>query len=410
MKIKKEAKILITLVLAALVITVLLFFILFYKATLVISPDPKEAKITINGLPYPAGKIGLRPGTYKVAVSHPDFVGFEQTLRLKNGEQLNLDIKLSLLPEPKKVFEKKIRNLSQDPEGNLFFLAEDGAIYRGLFSDKKIDFLPITESNLGDVKDLIFSPNHNLAILKRGSTTLTTGDSETGLFDFKRYNLIEQEYRSFGKEIKGIAWQNSGEKIFYYFTPASGEKSLIAASPDNSNLERVADLRNFNFQDPAIQHSPTEDKIILIQDDVYLFETVPRSLSKLTQTGKVKRAKFSPKGQKIVYEVSLPDPAAGTRPTLALMDKDGKNQKDLGIAITLNQFTFHPEEQLGIFAGPEGLFQINLQNLEKMPYSYKGDPEILKKAENLLLSKDKKRLYFTSDGLLYQLELRTKPN
>ena len=86
------------------------------------------------------------------------------------------------------------------------------------------------------------------------------------------------------------------------------------------------------------------------------------------------------------------------------MDIQGKNNKNLDLRTNLDK-TVWLADNLNIIAdSKEGLAKVNTDSLAKIAFVYQNNF----KAENLILSKDEKVLYFLSEGNFYSIVLQTK--
>jgi len=283
-------------------------------------------------------------------------------------------------------------------KNNLYY-ASGKTIYKAtLTEDEKnpLQILPIT-SEIEGLQSVLFSPNFQLAIFRKQN-------NESGIFDFKRYDLLHQEYTSMGKDIGNVVWQTDGEKIFYFYAPADGERSLIRASKNNSDVERIYDCRETGLQNPILKISSDGTKILFLEKDIYLFDIYKRTLDKLSDSGKIVDAVFSPNMDKILYATDSKDPLSPYQAQISIMDIQGKNNKNLDLRTNLDK-TVWLADNLNIIAdSKEGLAKVNTDSLAKIAFVYQNNF----KAENLILSKDEKVLYFLSEGNFYSIVLQTK--
>ena len=398
-KVKKDIKILIFFLAVVVLAGIFSYFIFYYNAFLNIAPQPADAKISINGYPYSSGRIKLIPGQYQIKIEKEGFVPLERKLKLKRGDNLSIIISLKQVPQATLLSDKKISQLAADTERKNFYYLSDKIIFKAtLTGDEKnpLQILPIT-SEIEGLQSVLFSPNFQLAIFRKQN-------NESGIFDFKRYDLLHQEYTSMGKDIGDVIWQTDGEKIFYFYAPADGERSLIRASKNNSDIERVYDFRETGWQNPILKISSDGTKILFLEKDIYLFDIYKRTLDKLSDSGQILDAVFSPNMDKILYATASKDPLSPYQAQISIMDIQGKNNKNLDLRTNLDK-TVWLVDNLNIIAdSKEGLFKVNTDSLAKIAFVYQNNF----KAENLILSSDEKVLYFLSEGGFYSIVLQTK--
>jgi hypothetical protein len=66
---------------------------------LVITSDPKESDVTVNGVPQSSKSIPLKPGRYEVRISHEGYLTQEKTVKIGLNETVELLVKLEELFE-----------------------------------------------------------------------------------------------------------------------------------------------------------------------------------------------------------------------------------------------------------------------------------------------------------------------
>jgi Tol biopolymer transport system component len=158
------------------------------------------------------------------------------------------------------------------------------------------------------------------------------------LFDFQKYDFVHQTEVFWGKNIGDIAWAPDNSKIAYFYGPASGEKTLIFANIANTEPTRVANLADYQIDNPYLSWSPDSRYLILIprnkdysQDKVYLYDTYSGALKETTELGDQIAAKFSPDNSLIVYSTYSKGDGDTEPFVISVMNKDGAEQKSLDL-------------------------------------------------------------------------------
>lgn len=377
-----------------LVVTVVVFFVFFYKATLKINVNPSSAQIEIAGQKSVGSlKTKLKPGNYDLVITHPDYIKLEENIGLKMSQVADLNLTLIQSPEPYLLvdYPAHFATLTYD-QGSIIYLSNQGrTVYRVDEVDLDSKSVPraITAEDFSDVKDMIWFPNKKLALVKQA-------DRNT-LYDFSRYDLLHHDSKELDKLIKNIAIDPTGEKIIYFFEPGTGEKSLVRAYKDNSQPEKLIDLREYNLTNPQLDWSSDGKKILLVTDQIYLYDLYSKSISQLTQFESVSDAQFTPDGQSIIYQQDG---------ALYLMDLAGGNKKNLDIKTSFNKLAW-VDDQNFICAikeeGKEVLIKYNLDSGDKLVYNYSSKENI--DFSHLFLAENRSKIFFNSGDYLYSLKL-----
>jgi len=387
-----------------LVIGAIIFMLFFYKGTLVFNPNPSTARIEVNGTSITgSGKIKLNPGNYNIKITAAGYVDYLKNINIEMTKSTFLNITLKKLPEPQEISQGTAQFLTagEDTSG-LFYLGNNGrTAYRMTNAEtadtRKID--AITPDIFEKLKFLGFSPNQLLAVYKK--------EMGTYLYDFNRYDLLHQEIRDLGSDIGYIIWSPDNEKILYYFQTKEGEKTLIRANKDNTNQERIFNFKDTGIANPALDWSKDSQKILVIKNDIYIFDIYTKTLSPVTKGGGITEAKFSPDSQNIIF--NKVDENQNT--TLNLTDLNGSNIRELSIKTTLNKIVWLDNKNL-IAALPDladsnasdKLLKLNIDTFEETEFKYGSTIGKISIISPVLLA-GKNKLFFLSNNSIYELEL-----
>lgn len=382
--------------LGVLIILAGVYFFFFYQARVNISVNPNSAKIEI-GAENAIGSTQLKfkPGQYDLKITLTDYVSYEKTLQLKPSQRLNLNIDLNRQPDSIKLVDYPAKFISPTlDKKSLVYLSNEGrTIYKidGILEDTKQKPFAITPQTFNDVRDIKWNLTNDLALIKQ--------QDRWYLYDFKRYDLLNQEIFQWPEGIGEVAWSPDGEKIVYFFN-TSTEKTLIRASKDNSNMERIYNLKDTNISNPKIVWSADGQKILLVEKSIFVFDVYTKSLTQLAQFEDVTAADFTPDSQSIIYEVG---------DALYTTDLEGKEKMDLKIAAMFEKTVWLDNDNLVYFIlGQKGdeLKKLNIKTMETTVYTYNQNNPI--SAVNPLISLDQNKIFFNQGEFVYSLKLISK--
>lgn len=392
-----KLKLILLIVLAILVVAAAVYWFFFYQAKVFISTNPNSAKIEIAGLTAVGSlQTQLQPGNYTLKITLSNYVPYEKNLTLKASQKFNFSLVLNHLPEPVKVIDYPawFVNPSEDGESLLYLSKEGKTLYRidNVASDSKQKPYAITPDVFQDVKEIVWQPTRELALIKQAERWY--------LYDFKRYDLLNQESQQWSEGIGKLAWSPDGAKVVYYYNPPEGEKTLIRANKDNSEMERFYNFKDTNITNPQIHWSSDGKKILVVDKSIFILDVYTKTLQQLKQFETVTAAQFTPDNQHIIYEKDG---------YLYLINLEGEERQDLAITTSLDKTVWLDASNLLYFAeaaGSDQLYQYNWQSQEKIPYSYDSSYTI--HARKMNISKDKSKVFYSQDTDLYSLKLVEK--
>lgn len=371
-----------------------IFFLFFYNAKLIVNPQPSAARIELDGLEIPvAAKIKTKPGGHNLKITQSGYLDYQKDVKLGIAKTITLNITLRPVPQPEKLIKDKVDFVAISKDKNsLFYLFSGGkTLYKMDYPEDsaKRQIAAITPDALSDINKIIWSPDRLLAIFKI--------KGETAMYDFKRYDLLHQEIHGWGKDIGNLVWTPDGERIYYYYAPASGEKSLIKSDKTHTETERVHDLRSYGIENPLMDISADGKKIMLVSNGIYLFDTYTKDINALLVQQNVENAAFSPDGLKIVYTVGG---------ELFIMDVSGENKDALGIKTAIAKTTWLDNNNLIVAeeqSAGDHFWKIDLTKNSKQGYQYQTIGSV--DNNSLFITSDGKNIFFASSNNLYILKL-----
>jgi len=328
-------------------IIILVWF--FSRAYFSINVSPNSVTVLVDNSPVRInrsghGRIFSSPGDHTVKIESDGYIGTTREITFKRGFTTKLDVSLKEMPK-QELLESSGKFLSRGKESNEFLYLGNGGttlIRATVNSDNNggltISKQALTDKRLSGISEIVWSPNNDLALFRVGD--------RINIFDFQKYDFVNQTETLFGQNIGSFAWAPDNSKIAYYYAPPGGEKSLIFSNFDNSEQTRFLNLNddNLKIEDPLLKWSPDSRWLLLIprgkqydQNKIYLLDTYSKLIKVLTTNGDQINASFSPDGSKIVYSTYSFDISGGAPYLLSIMDQNGENQRSLGLRVDLDK-------------------------------------------------------------------------
>lgn len=371
-----------------------IFFLFFWKATVTITSTPADALIRLGD----QGATGvlaaeLQPSEYPLSVERQDYIPYQRTVRLGVNEDTALSIALRALPEPQKLSDQIVQFMVLDAERtSLLYLApHQQTAYRLFTKDLSAPVIDeITPGAFSNLTDLIWSPNRQLAFFKLGEVTKQ--------YDFKRYDLLTQETHDWPAGVGSIDWRPDGTKVAYVYEPVGGERTIIRATTDNADQERIFNLLDTTITRPTIQWSPDAKYLSLLADKLYILDAFSKELTTLTSAGTPKAVRWLPTSTGLLVE--------GADGQLAHVTTDDQ-LTPLGISGTVGQLTPFEDGISALYTRERNsrteFFRLIFSDQSLTPYLFKAQAPLA--PTNLVLSADEQHLFFVSAGNPYALFL-----
>jgi Tol biopolymer transport system component len=409
MRNKVKMKFLLVAPIALLVFALTIYFVFLNKGTLSVKVLPKTASVLINNAPQTVNNSGIAksrliPGVYTLRITIDGYVPYYEQFRLRGGSITEKNIELKTVPKVS-LLDQSAALLERYSDSQISYLGNNGQTINTL--NGKLDEnsqvvvdqqKAITGSSLWDIDDIAFSPDRQLAILKKESTAY--------LYDFNRYNIVGQDIQLYGENIGNVIWSPDQSRLAYFHAPAAGEEFLVFADLLNESPKNILPLPN--FVDPVLQWSKNGEQILIInqsdksaENKVYLFDVYSRDLKTLTDFGGVLGGYFTDNDQKILYFTEQNDPKNPIKSVASVMKIDGSDKKSLEVNAYPEKVFIQNDREivfLTYIAGRERLILVNTAE-ETIVELYFEPPEPFN-IEKVILQ-EKNFLYLLADSKLY---------
>lgn len=335
------------------------------------------------------------------------------TIIIKQKKQANFEssVEFTQISEDKVLFP----TFSQNGEKILFFANTKEAAFYEMTRDGQ------NKARISDAMDtpddIIWAPNRQLAILKvtydqytfekYGSKFAAPGTPDqtmtTWLYDFENQKLSQLD-----NNVQNVIWMQDNKIIYQYLDREKNSNYLSMANADGLNALKIIDLPNlieygFNLsQDDKnlVVYSLPSD---VSESSIYTLSLLDKNLKE------IKKIDGSTKAIITSNRIIFSNPIKDTNAEISIMDIDGFNIKKLGIytpKLTSVNLT-DGKAAIATSEKQEGVNSIlylldpQTNKLSKIKDLSKENIDI----QYLLTSPDNKTLYFTSDDILYSLNL-----
>lgn len=371
-----------------LIVSITLFFLFFWKATVSITSTPADALIQLSDQSATGLlRAVLRPSTYHLSIERQDFLPYQADVTLGIHEQRSLTVALRPVPVPLQLSDKVVQfmALDDDPSSLLFLAPSQQTAYRLFTKDlihPTID--EITPPDLAGITDFIWSPNRELAFMKLRDITKQ--------YDFKRYDLVNQEVHDWPAGVGSIDWRPDGEKVIYDFEPTGGERTIIRATKDNGDQERIFNLIGTSIDHPTLKWSPDAKLISFVTTELHVLDAFSKELKGFDTLGPIKQAIWLPTSTGLIVQKQDDQ--------LAVVMLDG-TVTPLGVAGSINQIVPFKDGTAAIYTRERNskteFYRIQFDSPKTMsPYLFRSQAPLA--PTNVILSQDERTLFFVSGG------------
>ncbi|MFA6047406.1 MAG: hypothetical protein WCV59_01810 [Parcubacteria group bacterium] len=358
-------------------------------------------------------------GVYNLSFKKPDTTA-------KTTPEKTAEIPAPTVPKD----EVKIKALSDEAVIAPVYIPTDNAIeyYSKTGQTYKIDTdgankITISSKELPGLAGVLWSPDQTKVITK-----FTGAD---GSAQFYYYDYSTQKAVPIKKNVDEIAWQATGNKIFYkFYDPKTKKRTLNVSNPDGSGWTKLADI---DYRNISIAQIPKSGLVSFWNSaDSYsqtIFETVPLISGEKKAIYKEKFGAdymWSPDGNLVL--VSSADQRAGTKMQLAVMNYNGGEYRNLDIPTFVSKCVWSrdgktiyyslpgnipasailPNEYMeGKFKTTDTFWKVNVADGKKTRILETTDIKDSYDATGLFLNLDESFLFFTNkaDGKLYRIAL-----
>jgi hypothetical protein len=400
------------LVISLVIVTLSVTLWVVTHSFITIQLSPRNATLVIDGKDLnSSGNSIVRkfvsPGTHQVEVEADDYIGISESIDFRRGFPKKIIISLLEKPAPTSIadggeFLTKGNNFNE-----IYYLNGGNTLYKAKIKvdengkAQPSEVMPITGPTVNAVEEIIWSPTKELALFKRST--------EVTLFDFKKYDFVNQTEDLWGNDIGSIAWAPDNSKIAYCYAPAGGEQSLIFANLTNTEITRVFNFKDYGIDNPLLRWSPDSEWLLVIprnqdadKNHIYLFNSYSRSMTEIADTGNQLDAQFSPDGNKIIYSTYSKDPSGQVNSVLSVMNTDGSNKKSLGVYAILSKTAWSKDSANIVVATydpvtkGEEIYKYNVDKKQKDGFILTDVGDIF--INSLILSDDNKMIVYQDNS------------
>lgn len=409
---KSHKALILGLLVTALVVAVAftLYVTVLRAPRLAITVSPTTSQITLDGTTVFGNTITTTPGEHTVKVRSNGYVTYEKKLDFQRAKTTTLSVLLKPIPSPIALSSDVTNDPSFVKKSDVYFLGNHGkTLYRTRINEGQatVRVEPITPDTLSDVKKVIWRPDTEVVFLKQSDGIY--------LYDFMRYDLLNQTKRLWGTNIDEAIWDPKGILVAYTYYGPNNEQSLVFADVQNKNISRVANLVKENIDHPLISWSPNGEQILLVSRSaqkktnyLYIFDIFTKKVTQVTDTGEVEGAQWSPDGTKIAYTAPGRDSEGKEATTVWMANADDSGIRPLNVPVTsISKVAWSNDSKSLIVAAIDGendrLVNVSVAG-EIVPYQYNA-PEGEFRPDHLASIEGNDRIMFLLDGTLYSLSL-----
>lgn len=395
-------------------ISLLIYLLFFIRGKVTVEVVPTSAVVSLDNKPgnFSNGSVSFLAslGKHTLKVEADDYIGYKEEIDLKRGRNYSKKITLAKAPSPTEI-NPEVKNFAVKNDQIFYQSSRDDLIYRTVINRNENGSIEIKENQaitskpITNVDKIIWSPDKNLLLLKRGTTV--------NLFDFKKYDFVNQKETPYGENIGDIVWAPDDSRIAYYYAPPNGEKSIIFANKTNETKYRVANLAELGISNPYLAFSPNSEWLLMIprnknfqENKIYLINVFTKTVQQIDSTGDQKEAVFTADSKRIIFSTYSADRNNPYNQTLSIMDLDGQNKKSLKVngAASMIRYWSEPGK---IFLPRSGdsskLVLYDLGNGDVTDFYFKGQNSA--EISEIVLSDDNSAAVFISKGKLYYVRL-----
>jgi hypothetical protein len=264
---------------------------------------------------------------------------------------------------------------------------------------KNISNLIWTKSHLG-----VIAQADNPRELRGTKFFKETNNTVTFFYDFKRYDLLNQVAKYWGKGIGEITINPNKDRVAYYYSTLEPESSLVISDINRNNVRRVA--RISDFDNPEISWNPGKEYILIYNKDQ--LSTYDSYLDQLRTVGanlNIFWATTSPDSKKILYLNNSPE----IEKPASLMNTEGEEKTNLNFNILPSNLDWIETNQyiaLGKLEGKPRAFKYNIDNGNLLELAWPEEPT--SRVSEIEINSNSDKIYLVKENNLMELEIVNK--
>lgn len=302
----------------------------------------------------------------------------------------------------------------------IYYLSDGGTTFYKVSLDGKIK-QQLSDTLVTQIKQVIWSNDKSSAILKiennkyflgkNNSPFLSQEDDNLVLTNWY-YNFTDKSFKKLDSKIGPIAYIPDSSKIVYIKESAGDElNKLYIANSDGSNEQLITTLPeiiqdNLSFLD--------KDNILTFatphgygRNFIYLTNLTTKQTQKLTEDGFTFGANPSPKGDAVLAQTVKEDPEVFYKNFLSAINMQNRQMTVLEIQTTPDLAAFSPDGNTIYAFEQSKLWVIDSTSLSKNFLNLPAEFSRLKvDSDSVMVSPDNSTIFFTSDGRLYNLQIK----
>ncbi len=374
------------LALAILALAGFVFWRYFYLDVLVLDIIPTEATVTVNGTPVADRTLHLKQGSYQLVISAPGYRSQSFSYSARLGGHTTKRVELVSLPKPQKVIDSAMHSLRTNADHSILYFAQDDTLYRLNLTEAGQPAEPITPK-LNGIRRVDWAPDFSLAILYRQN-------GEVGVYDFNRYDLLNQSYKAMTQPVTDTAWDVSGTSFYYLTKLPDGISLLVQADRSGNDLVRYDHLGIPANRKVRLVQGPTNEVMITgadpaVPDDIISSNNHTRTVIPITTSQNAYDPVFSDDKKQLAFRENG---------ELVMATHEGKDRRNTNIRPNGETYAF----------GPSKLFVLTPNQLSAVDRTtgalttldvYAPDDTIT----SLFVSTDEKTVYYLYQGTLFSL-------
>lgn len=300
----------------------------------------------------------------------------------------------------------------------IYYLSDGGTTFYKVSIDGKTK-QSLSVALVAHIKQVIWSADKSSAILKiennkyflgkNNSPFLSQEDDNLVLTNWY-YNFTDKSFKKLDSKIVPIAYIPDGSKIAY-IKEGDELNKLYTSNPDGSNEQFITTLPeiihdNLSFLD--------KDNVLTFatphgygRNFIYLTNLSTKQTQKLTEDGFTFGAKPAPHGNVVLAQTAKVDPEVFYKNFLSVINIQNRQMTVLEIQTTPDLAAWSPDGNT-IYAFEIGkLWAVDSASLSKNSLNLPTEFLNLKvDGGSVMVSSDNSTIFFTSEGRLYNLQIR----
>lgn len=284
---------------AIIAIIGVVFYLFFYRATLIINPTPAPDKIILDGDEIALGTYRVTPGRHKLEIKKEGYISYVIEQNFSIAQKVNIDFTFEAQPQGKMI-ASGASSIAISPDNKfLLFSGDDGRLY-SLQVPAGTAPAAVTTNSYQNIRQLLISSDNLFA--------LVLDNDGLKIVEFLRSDLVTQKDNKLpplASAIHSVSWNSATNNYFpepnsnlVYDIKTDYGWEIILSDRNHKQAEILMDIDQNRFSDVTLDWTYNPKQVLIAGGELGIIDLATRSYTEVLKDKKIISARWSPQGNR----------------------------------------------------------------------------------------------------------------